>query len=201
MPTATEREIFIKASRGREILLKALEAFREYLRPETSPGSPEYYRARNLLKEGRAFSGDVVREAKKLLGPVPVYAPREYEEMRRRTLDENRVTVRGEDPESLKRQLGEDAFCPVHDVRRRDRRLSPRPLRGATLRQAEADEHQGADDDRQVVRVGRSWPYGPEGRSEETTGPSAGVSPRFGARAFRGPQLKACFNRSTTPRA
>jgi hypothetical protein len=108
MPTPVEREIFIKASRGHEILLKALEAFRGYLMEDASVGSPEYYRARNLLKEGRTFCADVVREAKKLLGPVPVYAPREYEEMRRRTLEENRIIVRGEDPEAVKRQLAED---------------------------------------------------------------------------------------------
>jgi hypothetical protein len=110
MAMPIEREIFIKASRGHEILIKALEAFRGYLKDETSAGSPEYYRARNLLKEGRTFCADVVREAKKLLGPVPVYAPREYEEMRRRTLEENRITVRGEEPEAVKRQLAEDAF-------------------------------------------------------------------------------------------
>jgi hypothetical protein len=110
MPTPTERDIFIKASRGHEILGKALAAFREYLESETDPGSPEYYRARNLLKEGRTFCADVVREAKKLLGPVPVYAPREYEEMRLRTLEENRITIRGEDPEAIRRQLAADSL-------------------------------------------------------------------------------------------
>ena len=55
MPTPIEREIFIKASRGYEILRKALEVFREYLKAETPPSSPEYYRARNLLKEGQVF--------------------------------------------------------------------------------------------------------------------------------------------------
>jgi hypothetical protein len=110
MTTPTAREIFIKASRGHEILLQALEAFREYLKSGTPPSSPEYYRARNLLKEGRVFREDVVREAKKLLGPIPVYAPREYEELRKRTLEENRVIVQGENPEALKCQMGEDAL-------------------------------------------------------------------------------------------
>ena len=110
MTTSIEREIFIKASRGHEILLKALEVFREYLKAESPPNSPEYYRARNLLKEGRVFCQDVVKEAKKLLGPVPVYAPREYEEMRRRTLEENKVTVQGEDPAALRAHLAEDTF-------------------------------------------------------------------------------------------
>ncbi len=110
MMTQTEREIFIKASRGHEILQKALEAFRQYLQNETPASSPEYYRARNLLKEGRVFCEDVLREAKKLLGPVPVYAPREYEEMRNKTLEENRVIVHGEDPEALKQQMVDDAL-------------------------------------------------------------------------------------------
>ncbi len=110
MPTPIEREIFIKASRGYEILRNALEVFHEYMKTESLPSSPEYYRARNLLKEGRVFCQDVVQVAKKLLGPVPVYAPREYEELRRQTLEENRVTVQGEDPGVLKSQLADDAF-------------------------------------------------------------------------------------------
>lgn len=110
MPTPIEREIFIKASRGYEILQNALEVFQEYLKAESLASSPEYYRARNLLKEGRVFCQDMVKVAKKLLGPVPVYAPREYEELRRRTLEENRVTVQGEDLGALRNQLAEDAF-------------------------------------------------------------------------------------------
>jgi hypothetical protein len=108
MTPPTEREIFIKASRGHEILMKALEAFREYLKSETPPSSPEYYRARNLLKEGRVFREDVVSEAKKLLGPIPGYVAREYEELRKRTLEENRIIVLGEDPDALKSQLADD---------------------------------------------------------------------------------------------
>lgn len=110
MAKQTEREIFIKAARGHEILMKSVEAFREYLSGDAPASSPEYYRARNLLKEGRVFAEDVLKEAKKLLGPVPVYAPREYEELRKRTLEENRVVVHGDDPTALKDQLTEDAF-------------------------------------------------------------------------------------------
>jgi len=110
MTTPTEREIFIKSSRGHEILLKSLQVFQEYMKSETPADSPYYYRARNLLKEGRVFCEDVLREAKKLLGPVPIYAPREYEELRARTLEENRITVRGEDLDALRSQLAEDAF-------------------------------------------------------------------------------------------
>jgi hypothetical protein len=108
MTTTIEREIFIKATRGNEILRKALEAFREYMKSDVLSTSPDYYRARNLLKEGRVFYEDTLKEAKKLLGPVPVYAPKEYEVLRARALEENRVVVRGEDPGELVRQLGED---------------------------------------------------------------------------------------------
>jgi hypothetical protein len=110
MTTQTEREIFIKASRSQEILLKSIQAFRGYLKSEVPSTSPEYYWARNLLKEGRVFCEDVGREAKKLLAPVPVYAPREYGELRKRTLEENRIIVHGEDTDALKGQLAEDAF-------------------------------------------------------------------------------------------
>jgi hypothetical protein len=110
MTTPTEREIFIKASRGHEVLLQSLQLFREFLKSETSANSPEYYRARNLLKEGRVFCADVVRQAKKLLGPIPVYAPREYVDMKAQTLEENRIIVHGETLEALKSQLTEDAF-------------------------------------------------------------------------------------------
>jgi hypothetical protein len=109
MTTPSEREIFIKSSRGHEILLKSLQVFQEYMKSETPANSPDYYRARNLLKEGRVFCEDVLREAKKLLGPIPVYAPREYEALRQRTLEENRIIVQGEDPEAVKSQLAKDA--------------------------------------------------------------------------------------------
>jgi hypothetical protein len=109
MTTPTEREIFIKASRGHDILSKSIRAFRDYLKSDAPPTSPEYYRARNLLKEGRVFCEDVVREAKKLLGPVPAYAPREYGESRARTLEENRIVVGGRTPGDLLSQLSADA--------------------------------------------------------------------------------------------
>jgi|WetSurMetagenome_2_1015567.scaffolds.fasta_scaffold103737_2 hypothetical protein len=105
-----EREIFIKASRSLELLTKANKEFRDYLEPGTPPEAPDYYRARNLLKEGAALLEEAVREAKKLMGPVPPYAPKELEVRRQKALEESRLAVRGDSLDAILAELGADEF-------------------------------------------------------------------------------------------
>ncbi len=51
MQVQVEREIFIRASRSHAVLNEAIQLFKGYLEATTSPQAPEYYRARNFLKE------------------------------------------------------------------------------------------------------------------------------------------------------
>jgi hypothetical protein len=110
MQVQIEREIYIRASRSFSVLTEALQLFRNYLDPASSPQAPEYYRARNFLKEGKAFFDQTLQDAKKLLGPIPIYAAKDFEAWRNQALVENKIVVRGQTPEELRAELLGDDF-------------------------------------------------------------------------------------------
>jgi len=110
MQVQIERDIYIRATRSWELLTKSIQTFREYLGERTPANDPEYYRARNLLKEGKAFFDQTLQDAKKLLGPIPVYAPKDFEQLRSRLLLENKIVVQGETLEDLRVELQNDEF-------------------------------------------------------------------------------------------
>ncbi|MEN6560064.1 MAG: hypothetical protein ABFD52_04735 [Acidobacteriota bacterium] len=110
MQVQIEREIYIRASRSFAILTDAIRAFRSYLEPQIAAASPEYYRARNLLKEGKAFYDQSLLDAKKLLGPVPIYAAKDFETWRSQVLVENKIVVQGQTRDELLRELTADDF-------------------------------------------------------------------------------------------
>ena len=110
MQVQIEREIYIRASRSHAILSEAIRIFRSYLEPQTAAASPDYYRARNLLKEGKAFYDQTLQDAKKLLGPIPIYAAKDFEMWRSQVLAENKIVVQGQTAEDLRTELLADDF-------------------------------------------------------------------------------------------
>ncbi len=110
MQVQVEREIFIRAGRSFAILSEAIQMFRGYLESNVATNAPEYYRARNLLKEGKAFYDQTLQDAKKLLGPIPIYAAKDFETWRARALVENKIVVKGESVEELQAELTADDF-------------------------------------------------------------------------------------------
>jgi len=110
MQIQIEREIFIRASRSFSVLTKSLQLFRTYLEPATAPQAAEYYRARNFLKEGKAFFDQTLADAKKLLGPIPIYAAKDFETWRTQALVENKIVVRGQTADELRDELVRDDF-------------------------------------------------------------------------------------------
>lgn len=110
MQVQVEREIFIRAGRSFAILSEAIQMFRGYLESNVTTNAPEYYRARNLLKEGKAFYDQSLQDAKKLLGPIPIYAAKDFEAWRARALVENKIVVQGQSVEELQAELAADDF-------------------------------------------------------------------------------------------
>jgi len=110
MQVQIEREIYIRASRSFAILSDAIKTFKGFLEAHVAASAPEYYRARNLLKEGKAFYDQTLQDAKKLLGPIPIYAGKDFEGWRAQALVENKIVVRGETPEELRFELVNDDF-------------------------------------------------------------------------------------------
>jgi len=110
MQVQVEREIFIRASRSFALLSDAIQLFKGYLEPATASQAPEYYRARNFLKEGKAFYDQTVQDAKKLLGPIPIYAAKDFEAWRAQALLQNKIVVKGQTADELRAELTGDEF-------------------------------------------------------------------------------------------
>ena len=110
MQVQIEREIYIRAGRSFAVLTEAIQLFKGYLESHVLPTAPEYYRARNFLKEGKAFYDQTIQDAKKLLGPIPIYAAKDFETWRTQVLVENKIVVHGQTYEDLLRELTADDF-------------------------------------------------------------------------------------------
>jgi hypothetical protein len=110
MQVQVEREIYIRASRSHAVLSEAIQTFRGYLGTQMAANAPEYYRARNLLKEGKLLYDQTIQDAKKLLGPIPIYAAKDFEAWRTQALVENKIVVQGQTPDELTQELCADDF-------------------------------------------------------------------------------------------
>jgi len=110
MQVQIEREIFIRASRSFAVLSESIQLFKGYLETAAQSQAPEYYRARNFLKEGKALYDQSLLDAKKLLGPIPIYAAKDFESWRSQALAENKIVVKGQTAEELRVELTGDEF-------------------------------------------------------------------------------------------
>ncbi|MBM3296117.1 MAG: hypothetical protein FJY83_00785 [Candidatus Aminicenantes bacterium] len=103
-------DIFLNVERCNDLLRKAIDIFEAYIQKKLPPKAPEYYQARNFLREGQSFYDDILKKAKLLLGPVPPYSPPDYEQRRAQTLAENKIIVSGQSPEKLREELLGDSL-------------------------------------------------------------------------------------------
>jgi hypothetical protein len=110
MQVQVEREIYIRASRCYELLCQSILTFRDYIEDSTPTNDANYYRARNYLKEGKGFFDQTLQDAKKLLGPIPVYAAKDFEAWRSKALVDNKIVVQGKTLEDLTAELSGDDF-------------------------------------------------------------------------------------------
>jgi len=110
MQVQVEREIYLRANHCYELLCQSIVTFKDYLEDRIPSNDPVYYRARNFLKEGKAFFDQTLQDAKKLLGPIPVYAAKDFEAWRTKALIDNKIVVQGQTLEDLKAELTGDEF-------------------------------------------------------------------------------------------
>jgi len=110
MPDVQERDLFIKSARSRETLLKSIETFSAYLKESGKQDSPLYYQARNFLKDGKACYEEAVKEARKLLGPIPNYVPDAVKTSKARFLAENKVVIEARKSQDIESEIAADDF-------------------------------------------------------------------------------------------
>ena len=104
----TEPHIFQKAFKCIECSEKAVRLFSDLLENEKPPHSPEYYRARNMLKEADKCYQETIAEAKRFMGPLPAYTSEEYLERRQLVLIEFNILAKSKEYDDLRAELIED---------------------------------------------------------------------------------------------
>ena len=110
MQQGTENHIYQKASKCWECVNKSIEMFEALLGDKGDLDTSGYDRARNLLQDAEGSLGDVLKNAKKLLGPSPVYATEDYQKWRDELLEEFQILAMSQEYEALRSELFRDEF-------------------------------------------------------------------------------------------
>ncbi len=105
-----ESQIFPKVQKSLDSLNEAIKIFENYLREDITPASGDYYRARNLSKEGEAFFQEALKNAKKLLGPLPAYATDEFRNWRLEFLEKHHILAHCQELEACRQEMHQDDF-------------------------------------------------------------------------------------------
>ncbi len=112
MPVSTKKEkaIFLKASRSFQLIVKSIQTLRAYLSEDHLTRSPDYYLARNLLRDAETLYWEAVAEARKLLGPLPGYISSQDADSKKAILEALGVVAKSEDMANLQSELERDEF-------------------------------------------------------------------------------------------
>lgn len=103
----------VKVKSAYDALSQSVCLFKIYLDEKTQATASEYYRAKSLLKEGKLFFDEVLKEAKKLLGPLPPYATPEYARWREETTRDIKLALKNKaDYDEIKNMMLADSCLP-----------------------------------------------------------------------------------------
>ena len=103
-----ENQLYFKAGLAFDSYKQALKAFETYLGGPGAGATPEYYKARNYLRDADKFYEETFAEAKKLLGPLPPYASSEFEKWRADFLSQHKILVESREFSALKEELAQN---------------------------------------------------------------------------------------------
>jgi hypothetical protein len=100
-----ENVLYIKASGCFDSLRLAVLSFEEFLKEPVAHAAPIYYRARNYLRDAKKFYDEVLEEARRLMGPLPMYSALDFEKWRAEFLAKHHIVVVSQDYHSLRDEL------------------------------------------------------------------------------------------------
>lgn len=103
-----EKQIFPKVFKSYHNLQISIQLFENYLDDSKSNMPGDYYRARKLLKEGDTAFQEALKNAKKLLGPLPEYATDEYKLWREEFLHKYNVLAKCSELQECRTELTRD---------------------------------------------------------------------------------------------
>jgi hypothetical protein len=110
MQKSTENLIYHKASKCWECVNRSIQMFSDLLKEKEGFDTAAYYKARNLLRDADGFYKEALKNAKKLLCPIPPYTSDDYHKWRDELLEEFHILAMSQEYEELKSELFEDEF-------------------------------------------------------------------------------------------
>jgi hypothetical protein len=105
-----ENLLYFRASDCFDSLQLAVETFEDYLKERLGAASPDYYKARNYLRDGEKFYQETFKEAKRLLGPLPPYSAAETEKWRTEYLSQHKILAVSQELSAMKDELLSDDY-------------------------------------------------------------------------------------------
>jgi len=105
MNNKIENQPYFKAGLAFDDLKLAIQTFELYLSSPGPEAAPDYYKARNYLRDAEKFYEEAFNEARKLLGPLPAYASSEFEKWRSDFLSQHKILVESQEFAALKEEL------------------------------------------------------------------------------------------------
>ncbi|MFO7979496.1 MAG: hypothetical protein R6V00_01530 [Candidatus Aminicenantes bacterium] len=106
----TEKLVYPKALKCFKSLKEALQLFNDILEKDSPQNQPVFYRARKSLREGEDFFKQALKNAKRLLGPLPEYVTDDYHKWRESLLNESNMLAKTQERGKLDKELLEDEF-------------------------------------------------------------------------------------------
>jgi hypothetical protein len=103
-----ENQLYFKAGLAFDSLKLAIKTFESFLANAGPASIPDYYKARNYLRDADKFYEEAFAEAKKLLGPLPPYGTSEFEKWRSDFLSQHKILVESQEFAALKEELGQN---------------------------------------------------------------------------------------------
>jgi hypothetical protein len=111
MSKKPENLLYLKAASGFDLLSLAQASFVESLKEPGPEALPKYYRARNYLRDAESAYAEAFKEAKRLVGPLPVaYSSAEFEKWRGEFVTQYRIITAGQDLDALKNEILDDSL-------------------------------------------------------------------------------------------
>lgn len=104
MEKYNERLVCPKAERCFDFLNQAIQIFEEFLSKE-NPTSADFYGGRNRLRDAELFYKDTIKNAKKLLGPIPEYVTLGFQDWKTNLLRKDNILIENEEFDDLLSEL------------------------------------------------------------------------------------------------
>lgn len=110
MNVKKENLLYFRVSDCFNSLKLAVHTFMDYLKGEGAASSPEYYKARNYLRDGEKSYQEAFNEAKRLLGPMPPHSGADIEKWRMEFLEQHKILASGKELEEMKAEVLSDEY-------------------------------------------------------------------------------------------